>query len=156
MLLQEREICTLQSVMDAKNFSILWTEESWVGNKTLVYIIPTKGTVSIWNKNHQSQLNSTEREMEQYFYLRPEKNKNSLPWRNTQCLLCCHMVGWLAGPQWSLEGHRVAFRTLVRLFRNHAGGFLFVWTWGGVYGCGRLISMKWTCVHLSSLEEEGK
>ena len=54
MLLQEREICTLQSVMDAKNFSILWTEESWVGNKTLVYIIPTNGTVSKWNKNHQS------------------------------------------------------------------------------------------------------
>ena len=158
MLLQEREICTLQSVMDANNFSILWTEESWVGNKTLVYIIPTKGTVSIWNKNHQSQLNSTEREMKQYFYLiqKKIKNKNSLPWRNTESLLCCHMVGWLAGPQWSLEGHRVAVRTLVKLFRNHAGGFLFVWTWGGVYGRGRLISMKWTCVPLSSLEEEGK
>lgn len=54
MLLQEREICTLQSVMDANNFSILWTEESWVGNKTLVYIIPTKGIVSIWNKNPQT------------------------------------------------------------------------------------------------------
>ena len=54
MLLQEREICTLHSVMDANNFSILWTEEWWVGNKTLVYIIQTKGTVSKWNKNHQS------------------------------------------------------------------------------------------------------
>jgi hypothetical protein len=156
MLLQEREICTLQSVMDANNFSILWTEESWVGNKTLVYIIPTKGTVSIWNKNHQSQLNSTEREMKQYFYLIPKKKKNSLPWRNTESLLCCHMVGWLAGPQWSLEGHRVAVRTLVKLFRNHAGGFLFVWTRGGVSRCGRLLSMRWTCVHPSSLEEEGK
>ena len=155
MLLQEREICTLQSVMDANNFSILWTEESWVGNKTLVYIIPTKGTVSIWNKNHQSQLNSTEREMKQYFYLIPKKKK-SLPWRNTESLLCFHKVGWLAGPQWSLEGHRVAVRTLVKLFRNHAGGFLFVWTQGGVSRCGRLLSMRWTCVHPSSLEEEGK
>ena len=40
--------------MDANNFSVLWTEESWVGNKTLVYIIPTKGIVSIWNKNPQT------------------------------------------------------------------------------------------------------
>ena len=54
MLLQEREICTLQSVMDANDFSILWTEESWVANKTLLYIIPTKGIVSIWKKTPQT------------------------------------------------------------------------------------------------------
>ena len=156
MLLQEREICTLQSVMDANNFSILWTEESWVGNKTLVYIIPTKGTVSIWNKNHQSHNLILLKEKWNNISISYQKKKNSLPWRNTESLLCCHMVGWLAGPQWSLEGHRVAVRTLVKLFRNHAGGFLFVWTRGGVSRCGRLLSMRWTCVHPSSLEEEGK
>ena len=158
MLLQEREICTLQSVMDANNFSILWTEESWVGNKTLVYIIQTKGTVSKWNKNHQSHnlILLKEKWNNISISYQKKKKKNSLPWRNTEFLLCCHMVGWLAGPQWSLEGHRVAVRTLVKLFRNHAGGFLFVWTRGGVSRCGRLLSMRWTCVHPSSLEEEGK
>ena len=35
MLLQERELCTRQSVVDANNFNILWTEASWVGNKIL-------------------------------------------------------------------------------------------------------------------------
>ena len=33
-LLQERQFCTLQGVMDANNFNVLWTEASWVGNKT--------------------------------------------------------------------------------------------------------------------------
>ena len=28
ILLQERELCTLQGVMDANNFNILWTEAS--------------------------------------------------------------------------------------------------------------------------------
>ena len=28
MLLQERELCTLQGVVDASNFNILWTEAS--------------------------------------------------------------------------------------------------------------------------------
>ena len=157
MLLLEREICTLHSVMDANNFSILWTEEWWVGNKTLVYIIQTKGTVSIWNKNHQSHnLILLKEKWNNISISYQKKKKNSLPWRNTESLLCCHMVGWLEGPQWSLEGHRVAVRTLVKLFRNHAGGFLFVWTRGGVSRCGRLLSMRWTCVHPSSLEEEGK
>ena len=40
-----------------------------------------------------------------------------------------------------LEGHREAVRTPVRLLRSHAGGFLCVWAWPGVHGCGRLISM---------------
>ena len=30
MSLQERELCTLQGVMDANSFNILWTEASWV------------------------------------------------------------------------------------------------------------------------------
>ena len=43
MLLQERELCTLHGVMDAKNFNILWTEASWVGNKTLTPHYPNQG-----------------------------------------------------------------------------------------------------------------
>ena len=158
MLLQEREICTLQSVMDANDFSILWTEESWVANKTLLYIIPTKGIVSIWNKNPQTHnlILLKEKWNNISISYQKKKKKKSLPWRNTESLLCCHIVSWLAGPQWSLEGHRVAVRTLVRLLRNHSGGLLFVWTCGGVSRCGRLISMRWTCVHPSFLEEEGK
>ena len=38
-------------------------------------------------------------------------------------------------------GHKVTVRTLVRWLKNHSRGFLFVWTWGGVYSCGTLVSM---------------
>ena len=41
-LLQEREFCTLQVVMDANNFNVLWTEASWVGNKTLTPYSPNQ------------------------------------------------------------------------------------------------------------------
>ena len=43
MLLQERELCTLQGVMDANNFNILWTEASWIHNKTLIPHYPNQG-----------------------------------------------------------------------------------------------------------------
>ena len=42
-LLQEREFCTLQGVMDANNFNVLRTEASWVGNKTLILYSPNQG-----------------------------------------------------------------------------------------------------------------
>ena len=141
--------------MDANNFSILWTEESWVGNKTLVYIIPTKGTVSIWNKNHQSH---------NLILLKDKWNNISISYqkktkqqKKKQLALEKHWVssvlshGGLTGrSSVKPRGHRVAVRMLERRLRNHAGFFLFVWTWGGVYGCGRLISMDWTCVPPSS------
>ena len=117
--------------------------------------ISTKGIVSIWNKQPHNLILLKEKWNNISIKIRRKTKQNSLPWRNTQSLLCCHMVGWLAGPQWSLEGHRVAVRTLVRLCRNHSGFFLFVWTRGGVYGCGRLISMDWHYIHPSFLEEEG-
>lgn len=43
ILLQEREICTRQGVMDANNFNILWTEASWFGNKCLTPHYPNQG-----------------------------------------------------------------------------------------------------------------
>ena len=42
-LSQERELCTLQGIKDASNFNILWTEASWLGNKTLTSYSPSQG-----------------------------------------------------------------------------------------------------------------
>ena len=144
--------------MDANNFNILWTEASWVGNKTLTPQYLNQGNClnlkQTTSKTHNLIL-LKEKWNNISIKIRRKTKQNSLPWRNTQSLLCCHMVGWLAGPQWSLEGHRVAVRTLVRLCRNHSGFFLFVWTQGGVYGCERLISVDWHYIHPSFLEEEG-
>ena len=103
ILLQEREICTRQGVMDANNFNILWTEASWFGNKYLTPHYPNQGNhlYLIWTPS-KTQLNSTEKERKQYFYLRPGKEKIKLPWRHMESLWSCHKLGWLAGPQWNL------------------------------------------------------
>ena len=102
-LLQERQFCTLQGVMDANNFNILWTEASWFGNKYLTPHYPKQGNhlYLIWTPS-KTQLNSTEKERKQYFYLRPGKEKIKLPWRHMESLWSCHKLGWLAGPQWNL------------------------------------------------------
>jgi len=126
----------------------------------LLHTFPIKGIIYIWNEHPRIHIiNSIKKEMNQYFYLRPGKNKQTasqqLALETRGIFSVLSQGGWLAGPQWKLEGHREAVRTPVRLLRSHAGGFLCVWAWPGVHGCGRLISMGWTCLHPSSSEEEG-
>ena len=57
---------------------------------------------------------------------------------------------------WGIERHRVAVRTLVRLLRSHSGVFFLMGTWGGVYACGRLMTMGWAAIESSSFLDEGE
>ena len=148
MLLQERELCTLHGVMDAKNFNILWTEASWVGNKTLTPHYPNQGN-HLYLKQIPSKAHILILLIEKWNNIPSDQGRqtNKQTNKKTACLggtlsLFCPLTWWVHWQvQWSLEGHRVTVITLVRLFRNNSGGFLFVWIWGGVYGWGRLISM---------------
>ena len=149
--------------MDANNVNILWTEASWVGNKTLTPHYPNQRNCLYlkWthSKTHKFIL---QKEKWNNTSIPDQNKKKNMPWSYMESLLSCHKLGWLSGPQWNLEGHRVAVRRVVRLHRNREKRknslffFKFVWTWCGVYGYERLVSMGWTCVHPSSLEEEGK
>ena len=83
--------------------------------------------------------------MKQYFYLRPEegkkKKKKELSLETYGVSSVLSQAGLTGRSSVKPRAHRVAVRMLERRLRNHAGFFLFVWTWGGVYRCGRLISM---------------
>ena len=159
MLLQERELCTLQGVMDANNFNILWTEASWVGNKTLtphypnqgnhLYLkqIPSKAHILIlliekWNNIPSDQGKQT------------KKQKNNLPW-STESLLSSHMVGWLAGSVKSRGTQSNCYNTGEAVQESFRGFSLCVdmgwcvWMW-------EVNKQGWTCVHPSSLADEGK
>ena len=105
--------------MDANNFNILWTEASWVGNKTLTPHYP--------NQRNCLYLKWTHSKTHKFILLKEKWNntsisdqnkKKNMPWSYMESLLSCHKLGWLSGPQWNLEGHRVAVRRVVRLHRN--------------------------------------
>ena len=142
MLLQERELCTLRGIMDANNFNILWTEASWVGNKTLTPHYPNQGN-HLYLKQIPSKAHILILLIEKWNNIPSDQGRqtNKQTNKKTACLggtlsLFCPLTWWVHWQvQWSLEGHRVTVITLVRLFRNNSGDFLFVWTWGGVYGC---------------------
>ena len=161
--LQEREICTQQDVMDANNFNILWTEASWSGNKYLTPHYPNQGNRLYlkWTPSKTHNLILLKKKWNSISISDQEKKKElSLETHGVSLVLS--QVGLTGRSSVKPRGHRVAVRMLERRLRNHAGFFLFVWTWGGVYGCGRLISMDWTCVPPSSWrrkeskgEEEG-
>ena len=158
--LQEREICTQQDVMDANNFNILWTEASWFGNKYLTPHYPNQGNCLYLkqtpSKTHNLILLKKKWNSISISDQRKEKKKKELSLETYGVSSVLSQAGLTGRSSVKPRAHRVAVRMLERRLRNHARFFLFVWTWGGVYRCGRLISMDWTCVPPSSLEEEGK
>ena len=94
ILLQERELCTLQGVMDANNFNILWTEASWFGNSISLHIIPTKEIVSVWNEHLQRHITEFYIKRKETIFLSQTRKKKKTFLGGTWSLFCL-VTSWV-------------------------------------------------------------